>query len=270
MNLIKSKRDKYRGKYSSLAKGERGQIVNLSAPIGEGARSAVGEISRRGKKAAFTLAEVLITIGIIGVVSALTIPTLMAKITEKQTVTKLRATQSILYRAIKLAEDEEGDPSCWGLNMDASEGDAKIIAKKMKKYLKIAIDCGTSDTNGMCIPNDDYKKLSGGNQANYATMNHMYKVKLLNGTSVFFRSRYPEEQNSNNIFYFFVDTNGKNPPNTFGIDLFAFTYNPENNGLIPAGSKDFKTTGCFGENSIGLGCAYYVLQTGKMDYLKRK
>ncbi|MBR1425058.1 type II secretion system protein [bacterium] len=39
--------------------------------------------SRKGKRAAFTLAEVLITLAIIGVVAAMTLPTLIAKINEK-------------------------------------------------------------------------------------------------------------------------------------------------------------------------------------------
>ena len=43
-------------------------------------------------KFAFTLAEVLITLGIIGVVAAMTIPTLMQKYYEKQTVAKLKET----------------------------------------------------------------------------------------------------------------------------------------------------------------------------------
>ena len=38
------------------------------------------------RRAAFTLAEVLITLGIIGVVAAMTIPTLITSYKEKQTV----------------------------------------------------------------------------------------------------------------------------------------------------------------------------------------
>ena len=37
---------------------------------------------------AFTLAEILITLGIIGVVAAMTIPTLITNYQKKQTVTK--------------------------------------------------------------------------------------------------------------------------------------------------------------------------------------
>ena len=61
-------------------------------------------------KFAFTLAEVLITLGIIGVVAAMTIPTLMQKYYEKQTVAKLKETYSILSQALKSASQEEGLP----------------------------------------------------------------------------------------------------------------------------------------------------------------
>ena len=67
------------------------------------------------KKTAFTLAEVLITLGIIGIVAAMTIPTLIQKNFEKQTVAKLRETQSILSQAMRMAEDEYGDACGWGL-----------------------------------------------------------------------------------------------------------------------------------------------------------
>ena len=44
------------------------------------------------KKFAFTLAEVLITLGIIGVVAAMTMPSLIANYKKKQAVTQLKAT----------------------------------------------------------------------------------------------------------------------------------------------------------------------------------
>ena len=54
------------------------------------------------KKAAFTLAEVLITLGIIGIVAAMTIPTLIADYQEKVLVTKVKQGHSQLMNAIQL------------------------------------------------------------------------------------------------------------------------------------------------------------------------
>jgi len=56
------------------------------------------------KKSAFTLAEVLITLGIIGVVSAMTIPTLIANTNNAKFKSQYKKTLSTLNQAVKMAE----------------------------------------------------------------------------------------------------------------------------------------------------------------------
>ena len=65
------------------------------------------------RKAAFTLAEVLITLGIIGVVAALTLPTLIQNQQEKEKVVRLKKAYSILNNAIQRAITEDGPISSW-------------------------------------------------------------------------------------------------------------------------------------------------------------
>ena len=137
-------------------------------------------------KFAFTLAEVLITLGIIGVVAAMTIPTLMQKYYEKQTVAKLKETYSILSQALKSASQEEGLPEEWDCNK-ADKESAEKGAAILKKYIKVATDCGTTDTTGSCLYNGDYYNLNGSEHWNFAKGTHEYKMKLLNGTSFWFR-----------------------------------------------------------------------------------
>lgn len=60
------------------------------------------------KKCAFTLAEVLITLGIIGVVAAMTIPTLMANIKAHQYSAKFKKTVSTLSNAAKMSQAQYG------------------------------------------------------------------------------------------------------------------------------------------------------------------
>ncbi|MBQ8459276.1 type II secretion system protein [bacterium] len=220
----------------------------------------------RTKKAAFTLAETLITIGIIGVVSALTIPNLMNRYYEKQTVAKLKETYSILSQALRMAEEEYGDVSGWDLELNGSSADAEKIAQNLKPYLKVATDCGINDSDGKCIYNGTYKILSDANWVNYANNTNYYKLSLLNGTSMFFRSK---DDNRPAYIAIFVDTNAHYKPNTFGRDLFTFKYEP-NVGLRPTGAPDteqaFSKT-C-NKNSDGSGCAYYVLKNERMDYLR--
>ncbi len=60
------------------------------------------------KKAAFTLAEVLITLGIIGIIAAMTLPALMIKYKKTQTETKLQKFYSIMSQAVLRWETDEG------------------------------------------------------------------------------------------------------------------------------------------------------------------
>ncbi|MBR1754492.1 prepilin-type N-terminal cleavage/methylation domain-containing protein [bacterium] len=69
--------------------------------------------SRSTQKCAFTLAEVLITLGIIGVVAALTIPTLMQSVKNHQKTTSLKKFYSTITNAIKLSEVENGSCDKW-------------------------------------------------------------------------------------------------------------------------------------------------------------
>ena len=72
------------------------------------------------RKIAFTLAEVLITLGIIGVVSAITIPTLMANHRKKVVETKLEKIYSVMNQAINLTNAEYGDVTNWIIDCGSS------------------------------------------------------------------------------------------------------------------------------------------------------
>ena len=63
------------------------------------------------KKLAFTLAEVLITIGIIGIVAAMTIPTLISKNQKRVIEAKLKEDYSIIQQVIKSNEGDDVDMS---------------------------------------------------------------------------------------------------------------------------------------------------------------
>jgi prepilin-type N-terminal cleavage/methylation domain-containing protein len=66
---------------------------------------------KRLLKTAFTLAEVLITLGIIGIVAALTIPTLINKYQEQEAVSKVKETYSMVSQAVN---QWAGDIGCVG------------------------------------------------------------------------------------------------------------------------------------------------------------
>lgn len=100
------------------------------------------------KKNAFTLAEVLITLGIIGVVAAMTIPSLIADYRKDVTETRLKKFYSIMNQAILQSVNDNGEPNTWSYFIaDAYDDDGNIInqsdntdasfQKYLAPYLKI-------------------------------------------------------------------------------------------------------------------------------------
>lgn len=86
----------------------------------------------------FTLAEVLITLGVIGVVAAMTLPTLVGKYQEKVLVTQVKKTYSELQNALKMyaVKNECSDISCISdLNSTSEELTKKLYEQFSKTKL---------------------------------------------------------------------------------------------------------------------------------------
>jgi len=97
------------------------------------------------KKAAFTLAEVLITLGIIGVVAALTIPSLIANYKDKETIVKLKKVYSVLSQAYQRAVFDNGAPDSWNLVAAGDSQGAQNLANTLNQYLNVGKNCGPND-----------------------------------------------------------------------------------------------------------------------------
>jgi prepilin-type N-terminal cleavage/methylation domain-containing protein len=97
-------------------------------------------------KKAFTLAEVLITLGIIGIVAALTMPSLIANYQKQQTVTQLQKAYSVLNQAKKLSAAQGN--VCSETPATASE----FIEKYWAPYMKIIKTCNTYQACGFKSP----------------------------------------------------------------------------------------------------------------------
>lgn len=81
---------------------------------------------------AFTLAEILIVLGIIGIIAALTIPTLIENVQKDVTVTKLKKSYTVLYQAVKLSEVDNGPTVDWDIPVSR---DPVALLAWFKKYL---------------------------------------------------------------------------------------------------------------------------------------
>ena len=209
-------------------------------------------------KYGFTLAEVLITLVIIGVIAAMTIPTLMNNTNKQEYVSKLKKTYSTLAQATqKIIADEgmpRGDMGGWATSTEA-------VFNMYKKYLSNAKVCGI-DTNG-CFEGT-YKKMDNTTGTYDADR---YTLVLSDGTEISmhdndFRSDCSlRASGSNDICqHILVDINGAKKPNAVGYDTFGFSLKSDK--LVPSGCDyDGK---CIG--STGWGCACKVLREGAINY----
>lgn len=218
------------------------------------------------KKAAFTLAEVLITLGIIGVVAAMTMPSLIQNYQEKATVTKLKKCYSLVSQAyVSILNDEGGSDTL-------QAGDDLEMMEKFGKYLKYQKTCGR---NKGCFPNVTYKSVTG-NGYNKWEDDTTYRSRaiLTDGTLIMFNLNALKNNSDNFYAQIYVDINGFKGPNQLGRDFFYFYISPEK--IVPAGAKALEeknedqkfTKNCIQQN--GYACAAWVIYNENMDYLHCK
>ena len=95
-------------------------------------------------KSAFTLAEVLITLAIIGIVAAMTIPALVTSYQKKITAVRVKKAYAELVQVIKLSEVDNGNMAAWdfGTYNDVNET-RKFLEKYILPYYKNITECST-------------------------------------------------------------------------------------------------------------------------------
>lgn len=235
------------------------------------------------RKAAFTLAEVLITLGIIGIVAALTMPSLIAKYQEKQTVVQLKKAYNTLGNAFKMAVLETGEINEWGLTDSSTSSDdteanlsRNAIINKIQPYIKGEKVCELGDE--VCVSKNKYDRFSLDGTA----FSYFYPIyKMPDGTSivaVWINSAGCKMENTSIgvCGQIFIDLNGSKMPNATGKDIFLFWFT-KNGTLIPMGTTDDAdyTMRKFcnlevADNINGYSCTAWVLLNENMDYLHCK
>ena len=234
--------------------------------------------AQNDRKCAFTLAEVLITLGVIGIVAAMTLPSAMGKYNEHVTINSLKTTYSILQNAYTKAVAEDGTPDTWTSQSYVSVMSEEFL-NKFAKQIRFINLCGR-DTSKICLKNR-YKTLSGDLsdlQDSWATS---ARGVMYNGNIVVFyitqanctRDLGDSKMLKSGCGWVFVDVNGQNKPNQIGRDGFYFWISKY--GVIPMGTEaeTFETTNF--QNSCsdsktqrGWACAAWVLFNENQDYLR--
>ena len=209
---------------------------------------------------AFTLAEVLITLVIVGVIASMTIPTLMNNTNKQEYASRLKKAYSTLSQATNRIITEQGNPKAsiggWATSHQA-------VYDMYIKYLSKAKECGVTKNKG-CF-SGTYKRMDN-TLANYETANR-YAFVLADGTEVLVREEHSSDcshigsGSMDTCQYLCVDINGAKGPNAIGKDTFMFVL--KNNGLFPAGC-DYD--GDCSLSSYGWGCTCKVIREGAMNY----
>ncbi len=230
-------------------------------------------------QSAFTLAETLVVIGIIGVVATLTLPNLNNSTGDQEIVAKTKKLYSNLNDAFGRAVINYGPVKNWFKNdsCTATWGGAvqnkpcgKRVGERLIDYLKISKNCEFSTG---CFTNADSKNLDGSSDGNIDTNNSYYKFILGDGTSIaisFVTKSGAYNGNIDKSYYALikVDIDGPNKgPNIRAKDILGFYLTDK--GILPEGyakSNQELSQNCF---SKGWGCASnWIIENGNRDYLK--
>lgn len=227
---------------------------------------------RGGGTLGFTLAEVLITLGIVGVVAALVVPGVIQNYKERATVIQLKKTYSVLQNAYRMAQEE------YGYDFVLADSATRVaispieFLNKISPYLDITVKCDEAKT--FCVPSRRYYynflEKKGNDFWGYNNA-----IILKDGTLIQVFSDY------NGAVRIRVDVNGPKPPNHYGYDTFFFEMNmhTELNNYKETAFQRIKPLGfdsttanaqkacSFNSSTQARGCANWILKNENMDYL---
>ena len=212
-------------------------------------------------KNGFTLAEVLITLVIIGVVAAMTIPTLVNNTKKQEYVAGLKKANSVLSQAVYKIGQNKGYPVG-----DYSFLNENNFIDEFAKVVSITKKCDTftecfgknplgsenvyQTLDNSPADNSDGKSVitSDGQMFSFAKSLRVYGIS--------------QDDADNVIGRILVDINGNKNPNKYGYDLFFF-YLIEHKGIVPAGSDS--SSEC-NTTHQGVTCAAKVLRENAINY----
>jgi len=225
---------------------------------------------------------VLITLVIIGVIAALTIPNLMQSWRRHERITQIKTAYSIIQNTIKMSIAENGNPDGWDF-----ENGQDAAKKYILPYLKVQYECGTCYPirevlhKGCFIDNDrngtwyylNGELAPGGTGYNPT---YYYNVKLQNGMDLGIWATTRVNQNNSNYgrqIRFTFDVNGSQGPTKAGVDVFSFILYPNINKVATMAPSNYHAStnwqgmmtttnsyacGLNATNFSGMGCARVI------------
>ncbi|MBR1680827.1 type II secretion system protein [bacterium] len=258
-----------RNRLSALTSFARQRLASLLSQ-----NNSLNCFVRQSRKSAFTLAETLIVMGIIGVVAALTLPNLNSSTGNKEKIVKLQKIYSNLNDVYGRAVAVYGPIDTWYINASDTH---KKTGERFADFLKLSKVCEGS-VSGCFHKGEVYKrdnKSSGWKFDSSST----YKFLTADGSSVFFNIYRPlcndfkatgNEDKNNVCGYIYVDIDGPNKGSyRWGEDMFEFLLTTD--GIYPAGTLSHLNAigqtiqkSCF---EVGFYCTSWIFESGNIDYL---
>lgn len=232
-----------------------------------------------------TLAEVLITLGIIGTIAAFTIPTLIANTQKQEYTTTLKKAYTTFNQALMQMTIDYGCPGdlrCTGL---FANGALQSTGNIISSYFKVNKNCGTTSSQG-CFSDSvgSYYNNSGARNTTFDSGSYRFItidniafaiVSMNNNCST---SNYGVGSMASVCGILYLDVNGLKGPNNFGRDIFDY-YITNGKGplLYPYGGPDMIINGvsnywkdlnsCNNLNPGGTPCAGRVMEESwQMNY----
>lgn len=219
------------------------------------------------QKNAFTLAELLITLGIIGIVAALTIPNLMANHRKQVIETRLQKFYSVFNQAILLAENKYGEIEYWdNADLFTPSGSGDWFNKYLAEF----------------FTSKDVEVLSSSYYTSW--------IKLSDGSAFGMRFGNMTEETNFDMYFFpnasdiekcMVNTSATVDRDCCGRKYFTFHFTPQNR-LRPYGSsittlsRDTLIDYCSGKSGSGTSgrnyCTALIMRDGwkiLKDYPRR-
>ncbi len=231
---------------------------------------------------AFTLAETIITLGVIGIVAAITIPLIINTYRRIAYPMQLKAVYSKLLVAQKTINDEYGTPDEWRFSNYVTDSDDSCSFEIFKRYATELSAISITDTGNYKYETTGLSskaKMLNGTLAkgvpDWATIDYVFegnqcrRMQLKSGATVvmFFANTkggvYWTLVGKKMYAAFMIDINGVSPPNIIGRDIFAFGLKDGNNSIVPYMDD---TADC-NKQGAGLSCSRKIIQDDwKMNY----
>lgn len=219
----------------------------------------------------FTLAEVLITLGIIGVVAALTIPGLMTAYKAHQLRSQFLKSYSTIQQVFRRMEADDVST-----DISAYSGKMGSFYDVFKQYLAGVHECGVYSNTSDAFPCAGFKEFNNkrNRYKNYNGTAYLSRAIFDDGQLVLSDGTFVAIENPNGVdhLWVFVDINGFGKlPNRWGYDLFTFQF--INGELRTMGDRETTYNDVEkycnpkkGDGLNGIACAYKAKT--ETDYFK--